>query len=49
LTNVVYIASTDANSNDAKSLAKDMVEPLQRLTRLVSKMLSLPVKNFEAK
>jgi GAF domain len=43
VTNVVYLASTSDGGEDARSLADNLMEPVQRLTRLVAKMLALPI------
>jgi hypothetical protein len=40
---VVYLASTSDGSEDARSVADNLMEPIQRLTRLVAKMLALPI------
>jgi nitrogen-specific signal transduction histidine kinase len=42
LTNVVYIASHSENGSDARVLAEELSEQLQRLTELVGKLLALP-------
>lgn len=49
LTNVVYLASLEARGEESKSLARDMMGPVQRLTQLVAKMLALPIQNIAAK
>ncbi|HMH14293.1 MAG TPA: GAF domain-containing protein [Edaphobacter sp.] len=42
LTNVVYLAAEGPDGGDAKSLAQDLSDHLQRLSILVKKLLALP-------
>jgi len=42
LTNIVYLASHTGNKRDARGLAEDLSEHLQRLSVLVEKLLALP-------
>jgi len=43
MTNVVYLAAEGANGQDAKALANELSEHIQRLSVLVEKLLALPV------
>jgi hypothetical protein len=40
MTNLVYLAANDSTRNDAKTLAQDLSEPVQRLGVLVGKLLA---------
>jgi hypothetical protein len=40
MTNLVYLAANDSKNNDAKTLAQDLSEPVQRLGVLVGKLLA---------
>ncbi|MBB5315854.1 GAF domain-containing protein [Tunturibacter empetritectus] len=42
ITNLVYLAGAGGAPGDAKTLAEDLAEPVQRLSALAAKLLSLP-------
>ena len=42
ITNIVYLAGAGGISGDAKTLAGELAEPIQRLSVLAAKLLSLP-------
>ncbi|WP_158944315.1 GAF domain-containing protein [Granulicella sp. S190] len=42
ITNIVYLAAAGAVGGDAKALAEELGEPIQRLSALAAKLLALP-------
>jgi hypothetical protein len=49
MTNIVYIAAEGESGGDAKTLAEDLSEHIQRLSVLVGKLLALPTATIRAK
>jgi len=42
ITNIVYLAGAGGIDGDAKTLAGELAEPIQRLSVLAARLLSLP-------